>query len=137
MMTDKGFEKETKKYIKSIKSLLLCDMQTKRRFIKDFKDDLSGYIEDNNIADIKNVYAHFGTPEQVAKGFLETADIKNIKKKMNISKIITIGVVCAVMVWVFCLVGALVNSYLEEKNSYDVIEEYDGPARTQISILNI
>jgi len=128
-MTDKGFEKETKKYIKSVKSLLLCDIQTKRRFIKDFRDDLSGYIEDNNIADIKNVYDHFGTPEQVAKGFLETADIKNIKKKMNIGKIIAAGIALALIIWATGVTIAVIDAHIDTTGGYDVIEEYDGPAK--------
>lgn len=119
-MTDKGFEKETKKYIKSIKSLLLCDIQTKRRFIKDFKDDLSGYIEDNNIADIKNVYAHFGTPEQVAKGFLETADIKSIKKKMNIGKIIAAGIALALIIWATGVTIAVIDAHIDTTGGYGV-----------------
>lgn len=129
-MTDKQLNKDVNGYIKEIKSLLICDLGTKRKFINDFKNDLFEYIDSNSVSDIEEVYKHFGTPQDISKAFFENADIKKIKKKMNISKTVLIGVVAALIIWAVGVTAAVIDAH--ETETYIVDEMYDGIQRGDV-----
>ena len=98
-MRDKLLNKEVKKYIKDINSYLICDCSTRNKFIGDLKSDIDEYIEGNSVTDFDSVYNHFGEPRDIAKGFLENADIKKIKRKMDITRVALIAVIVALVMW--------------------------------------
>lgn len=105
-------QKDVKNYVKEIRLLLFCDSKTKRSFLNDFKNDVANFADDNGITDMKDIIDHFGTPEQVAREFLGTADLRKIRKRMQFKKYILCGVIAALLSWLIML------TYLayEEKN---------------------
>lgn len=122
---NKQFNNDINKYIKDIKSFLICDYKTQKKFIDDFKNDVFSYIEDNSVNDIDKISEHFGTPQEIAKGFFENADTKKIKKKMNISRIILIGIIAALLIWIVGVTVAVIDAH-PSNDGYFVEEMHDG-----------
>lgn len=117
-MSDKQFNKDLKKYIKDINSYLICDCGTRNKFIKDLKSDIDEYIERNSVTDFDSVYNHFGEPCNIAKGFLENADTKKIKRKMNITKVVMIAVIIALAMWGIGITAAWIDAH-QSHTGYD------------------
>lgn len=117
----KQLEKQVKHYIREIKGYLICDFGTKRRFIKDLRGDIYNYMEDNNITNIEEVTEHFGTPKSIAMSFFESVDIKKVKRRMNISRIILFGVLAVIVIWSVGVTVAVVNSNNDNIN-YEVVD---------------
>lgn len=132
-MTDKQLDKDIKNYIKEVKSLLICDYKTQNKFIGDIKCRLDEHIENGLIHNIDDVYKRMGTPQDIAKAFFENADVKKVKKKMNITKIILIGVIIALVVWISILLGAVIHPYVEE-SGYIVDEMVDGEVHNDVIV---
>lgn len=120
---NKHLNNDINKYIKDIKSYLICDYKTQKKFMDDFKNDVFSYIDDNSIDDINEIYEHFGLPQEIANGFFENADTKKIKKKMNISKTITICFIIALIIWATGVTVAVVDAHTS--TGYFVEETHD------------
>ncbi len=123
-MKDTSLDLELKKYIVDVKSYLICDWQTRRRFINDLKNDIACFIDETENATMDDVRRRFGEPKDIAKGFFETADIKKIKKRMNIGRTVSIGVIIALVMWLSALLFAIIHPYVEEPGYFvDVMED--------------
>ena len=60
-------EKDIKKYIDEVEEYLVCIGKDKKNIIDEIRKSIYVYAEENGIADIKEVYEHFGTPEEIAQ----------------------------------------------------------------------
>ena len=117
-MSDKQLHKDVKKYIKDINAYLICDCGTRNKFIRDLKSDIDEYIESNCVTDFESVYDHFGEPRDIAKGFLENADTKKIKRKMNITRVALIAVIVALVMWGIGITIELIDAH-QDYAGYD------------------
>lgn len=106
-----AIEKETEKYISDVSSRLLCSKKKKKEIIEDIRGAVLDFTEANGTEDIKEVYEHFGTPEELAKAHLSELDPVQIKKKVNIRRVVIVAVVVALIVFTICLAIAVINSY--------------------------
>ena len=88
------------RYVREVNKELIATPKQKRKLFGDLKSDIHDRIADGKIAGYEDIVAHFGTPEQVAKDFFATADIKEIKKKLMIRRIIISAVLFCVLLWV-------------------------------------
>ena len=100
-----AIEKETEKYISDVSSRLLCSKKKKKEIIEDIRGAVLDFTEANGTEDIKEVYEHFGTPEELAKAHLSELDPEQIKKKVNIRKVIIVAVI---IILLLCLAGVAV-----------------------------
>ena len=71
---NKRLEQEINRYLKEIKSNIICDFKTKRKYICDLKTSIYDFAEENHVNDFKQVYQQFGPPREIAKTFFEQAD---------------------------------------------------------------
>lgn len=117
-MRDMLLNKDVKKYIKDINSYLICDCATRNRFISDLKSDIEEYIESNSVTAFESVYNHFGEPRDIAKGFLENADTKKIKRKMDIAKVVVTAVIIALVMWGIGITAAWIDFH-QSHTGYD------------------
>ena len=134
-MNDKQFNIEKKKYVKEVNSYLICDFGTRNKFIRDLKNDMEEYIESSSATDFKEVAEHFGDPKDIVKGFLETADTKKIKRKMNVTRVILIGVIIALVMWGLGITAVIIDNH-KSNTGYGVIEMSDA-AIQPISFTNL
>lgn len=96
---DRALAKEIQKYKKRIKALLICDSKTAKSYLNDLENGIADFVENSGATSIEEVITHFGEPEIVARAFFETADIHKIKRRMNVRRVLLIGVLLAVAVW--------------------------------------
>lgn len=108
------------RYVREVNKEIIATPKQKRKLFGDLKADIRERIADGKIASYEDIIAHFGTPEQVAKDFFATADIKEIKKKLLIRRVIIAAVVFCVLLW------AAVVTYLKydaQKSIHDYAVE--------------
>lgn len=124
-MSDKQLDKDVKIYIKEVKSLLICDYKTQKKFIGDIKSRIDEHIESGCVKNIDDIYKQIGTPQDIAKAFFENADVKKVKKKMNITRIILIGIIAALLMLAGTLIIEIIDGH-SSNNGYFVDEMVDG-----------
>ena len=130
-MSDTTLNSEIKRYIVDVKSYLICDFGTKHRFINDLKNDIACFIDETENATMDDVRRRFGEPRDIAKGFFETADIKKIKRRMNIGRTVTIGVIIALIIWLSMWLFAIIHPYYEEPGYFvDEMNDWVDPDTT-------
>lgn len=119
MQTDVGFQKDLKTYKNEIKSKLICKSKVSKRFAEDLQNNIDNYIADNNVTAIEDVYSYFGTADDIANAFFETVDIKTVRKKISIKKMI---VILSIAVIIILIIGAKVTiNYSNKSNAiYEV-----------------
>ena len=115
--------KEINKYLRKVKSLIICDFATKRKFIGDLKNNILDCVETGSVKSIVDIHKQFGTPEDIAKAFFENADIVKINKKMSITRIILIAVIIALALWAGGIVTAVIDNH-NTKFGYVITSSY-------------
>ncbi|MDE5670800.1 MAG: hypothetical protein K2I14_04990 [Eubacterium sp.] len=118
---DQQLKRDIKRYIKEINQNIICDFRTRKKFISDIKNSVYDFAESENAVTMDDICKHFGTPQQIAKEFLLNADVKQIKRRMNVTKIVLIGIIAALVMWAAGLVYAIIDANVI--HSGDVIEE--------------
>ena len=106
--------KEINRYIKDIKKELLYGTKESRQFLKELKQNVTDYAEENQNADMAQVTEQFGKPEDIAKTYL--ADLSGsvgMRKAINKKKVFIVGVVAMLLIWLIFVVAALIDSYIE------------------------
>ncbi|MBR2413401.1 MAG: hypothetical protein IKB13_02770 [Clostridia bacterium] len=84
-------------YVREVNKEIIATPKQKRKLFGDLRSDIHERIADGKIASYEDVIAHFGTPEQVAKDFFATANIKEIKKRLMIRRIVVSAVAFCVL----------------------------------------
>ena len=133
-MSDKQFNIEKKKYIKEINSYLICDCSTRNKFIRDLKSDIDEYIESKTITDFSLVHEHFGEPWDIARGFLENADTKKIKRKMDITRVVLIAVIIALIMWGIGITLELIDAH--KSNEGHTVTYFENEINQQIGLFD-
>ncbi len=105
-------EKEIEKYISDVSSKLLCSKEKKKELIEDIRGAVFDFAEGSDTKDIADIYKHFGTPEELAKAHMSELDPEQIKKKVNIRRVVIVAVVVALIALVFSLIIALIDGHI-------------------------
>lgn len=124
-----AIEKETEKYISDVSSRLLCSKKKKKEIIEDIRGAVLDFTEANGTEDIKEVYEHFGTPEELAKAHLSELDPAQIKKKVNIRRVVIVAIAVALLLYIAIITLAFIDS--KNSTSGDTIY-YSAEEMTQI-----
>ena len=106
---DKSFERALKKYYKEIRSFLIVRTKESQKFMAEFCSSVEDYIEANKIQTVDAVKEHFGAPEEIAKAFLETAQLGYIRKRLRIKNTIFYAVVITLVIWFGFALAAFID----------------------------
>ncbi|MBQ6863609.1 MAG: hypothetical protein IJO14_05165 [Clostridia bacterium] len=104
-------EKEIKTYISDVGNNLFCSRKQKKQILADIKNEVLTYAENKRITDINEIYAHFGTPEEIAKAYIADAEPQNIKKAINIRKLLVAAVAIVLAMLAITFIIAIVDSH--------------------------
>lgn len=99
MMNNKQMNKAVNKYIKEVKSYLICDFKTQRKFTGDLKSRIHEHMDNGVINSADDIYKQIGDPQEIVKGFFENADTRKIKRRMNFTRVLMIGVIVFLLIW--------------------------------------
>ena len=114
-----ALKKELNAYFKKVDAQLLCDRKSKIVFLTDLKNDIDEFVQQEPDADFENIVSAFGTPQEIAESFLKNADIANIKKKMNVKKILLFAVLAVVLIYVIFVVASFLDVHTEAHGYYE------------------
>lgn len=85
----KELKKEISKYLKEIMLLLPGDSGSKRKYISGLKEDIYDFAADNESVTFRDIVLHFGEKEEIAKQYMDTLDIKAVKRKLSIKRAVS------------------------------------------------
>lgn len=117
-------EKEIEKYLSEIRDSLVCSSKLKNEIISEIEGFVYDFAERKEIRDISEIYEHFGTPEEMAKTYLSQADPKEIKRAVNVRKVVVIGITVALLMLAGSLLISLTDAHksYESESNYNVVE---------------
>lgn len=101
-------EKEIKKYFSKIRSALVCDFKTKSKILRDLRNEVEEYLEQNPDSSLENITGHFGTPEAIAEEFAISAGTDYIKKYKVHKTIKLIVIILLILALVFTIITSIV-----------------------------
>lgn len=104
---------ELKKYYSEISKSVLCTGKHKRTFMKQLKFDIDSYISENPEATLEEVKNCFGTADTIAESFIVNSDCSEIKRKLDIKKLLIVAVVAALLVYLAFIVISLIDVHTE------------------------
>lgn len=114
-----------KQYFYSVRKALPCPRKMKRQIIAQLKDSVNEYLATNQGADFWAVQNHFGTPQQIASGFVEDQSASDLLQKMSVKrKIVAIvaGVAAvAILLWGVALTCTFIEAQSESEGYVEVI----------------
>ncbi len=102
-------KKDIEKYLSQVKAYLPCRNADKTAIIKDIRQAILEFAENSGAETIDDIYNRFGTPEEIAKAYLSDAEPQNIKKAINVRKVI----IAAVVAFLLILLGFLIAVFLD------------------------
>ncbi|MBR5422694.1 MAG: hypothetical protein IK108_01665 [Clostridia bacterium] len=128
---NKELEHELKRYYKEIRSLLIIRTKESKRFMQEFTASVNDYIDAEEINTIASIKAHFGEPEEIAGSFLESADLRYIRKRLKIKSVIMFAVICALVIWLGVAMAAYIDC-VKDNDGYGVerIDEFTTNEKT-------
>ena len=108
---------ELKAYLNAVKQALVY-VPHKGQIVKDLRNELEGYLEENRDATMEDVYRLFGAPETMAGQVISAMSMDEIEKNMKqVKHVRTVAMVTAVtMVALFALtmVGIIIWNYYHQ-----------------------
>lgn len=125
---------EVKIYVKNIKKRLLYNTKESKRYLKNLETNIMEYVDEFQVTDMAAIKNHFGSENEIANAYFETVELKTVKRKINIKRIIAIFIITIVCTWIGYLTVALISTtranpdYIIESNiteniSQNIIEE--------------
>lgn len=110
---------EVKIYVKNIKKRLLYNTKESKQYLKNLETNIMEYVDEFQVTDMASIKSHFGSEEEIANAFLETIDIRTIKRKIKIKHSVIFFVVAMTILW-FIGVTLSVAEGKKENLSYEV-----------------
>lgn len=109
-------------YFRKINKLLVCDRKTKSKVLKDFKNNVYDYIDNNPNTSFDELVEHFGTPDTIAEEFAAEMGADYIRKTKCNKKIKIIFIVILASIAVF--IGIL-TTVIILNNSRNAVYYYE------------
>ncbi len=113
--------KERNQYINQIKKLLFCSSKDRKKFLKEFNDNIDDFLKDNPEASIDELQKAMGTPQEIADGFLGNADTKDIKRRTSIVRVLIIIGAIALIIFATVLFCAWLDAREARVGNHGVI----------------
>ena len=117
--------KERNQYINQIKKLLFCSSKERKKFFKEFNDNIDDFLKDNPEASIDELQKAMGTPQEIADGFLSNTSTKDIKKRTSIVRVLIISATIITLIITIVYVSAWIDAHRESNGGHDEITIVD------------
>ena len=126
--------KERNQYINQIKKLLFCSSKERKKFLKEFNDNIDDFLKDNSEASIDELQEAMGTPQEIADGFLGNADTKAIKKRTSIVRVLIIIGSAALLIFAITLLGLWLDAHKEHYGNHGefTIRKYNNDGSVEV-----
>lgn len=105
---------EINEYIKNIKKQLLYGTKESKLFLKELKQNILDFADENKNADMSEIRQQFGTEEEVATIFFEQYSKEDIKKKLRSRNVIVACVIAFALIFTVSITVEIIST----RNSY-------------------
>ena len=129
--------KERNQYINQIKKLLFCSSKDRKKFLKEFNDNIDDFLKDNPEASFNELQKAMGTPQEIADGFLGNADIKAIKKRTSIVRVLIIIGVVGLLIFAITLLGLWLDAREARVGNHGVITTYKDNEDGSVEVVDV
>ena len=96
-----------KQYYRSIRGELPCSWGQRSRILRQIRESVDNYLEENPDADFAAIEAHFGNAQTIASSYIDAQDAPELLRKMRIKKRV-IAMIAGAMAVVLLIWGAAV-----------------------------
>jgi len=103
--------KERNNYISQIKKLLFCSSKDRKKFLKEFNDNIDDFLKDNPEASVDELQKAMGTPQEIADGFLGNTSTQDIKKRTSIVRVLIIFATIITLIITAVYVSAWIDAH--------------------------
>lgn len=114
---------EITQYCREVRSYLPCSFREKRRIIRQIQDNIALYLQDHPDADMQQIRAHFGTPNQIAAACVEDMEtavlLRSLRTRKKIVTAVAAGVLVALTMWGAYL-GWAMHEYSQSINGHGI-----------------
>ncbi len=108
-----AMQNEIKEYIKAVKKQIVCPTAESRQMLRELQANVSDFVQENPDADMVQIVEQFGTPEEIAKAYIADTEPKNIKKAVNIRKLIVIAIVAIIIIYLAIMLFVVCDAHNE------------------------
>ena len=108
-----AMQNKIKEYIKSVKKQIVCPTAESRQMLRELQANVSDFAQENPDADMVQIVEQFGEPEEIAKAYLSDAEPNNIKKAINIRKVIIAAVIAVIVIYLGIMIFVAVDAHNE------------------------
>ena len=116
--------KDIEKYLSQVESYLHCKKEARIAILADIREAVFEFAENNEVHSIDDIYKRFGTPEEIAKAYLSDAEVQNIKKAINIRKLLVAAIVASLLIFTSIMIGIFIDSHNDRNGTLHIeIEE--------------
>ena len=129
--------KERNNYISQIKKLLFCSSQDRRKFLKEFNDNIDDFLKDNPEASIDELQKAMGTPQEIADGFLGNADTKDIKRRTSIVRVLIIIGAVGLLIFAITLLCLWLDAHNDHYGNHGEIITYKDNEDGSVEVVDV
>ena len=102
-----------KQYYRNIRSELPCSWGQRNRILRQIRESVDNYLEENPGAGFAAIEAHFGNAQTIASSYIDVQDALELLRKMRIKKRVTAIIAGAVavvlLIWGAAVVWAMID----------------------------
>lgn len=121
-------KKDLKKYLSSIEANLICSKDEKKKILSDYESSINDFISEDCNNSMEAVYAHFGSPQDIAKAYLTYADPVYVKKAVDAKKVAAVSFIILILSVIIYLMVSFIQGlkyetiYIVESAAVEVVD---------------
>lgn len=104
---------QIRRYYGEIRKNLPCRGRRKREFMTKIKSMVDQYLQENPQADVSDVTARFGTPQQIASAYLNEQDDQVLVRDMRVGNRVVKVALAAALVVIMIFAGTMVVALID------------------------
>lgn len=116
-----------KQYLLNVKKLLPCSSREKKRCILELEADVSAFLEAHPNATQEELYSAIGSPESIAKSFMERISPNELSYKLSAKRKVVAGILAIAVVLATISIILVAVTEIKRQNFYDgyFVETFD------------
>ena len=95
-------DKALRRYYRAIRKRLLCPARLRRRTLEQLQSGVEDFLDAHPGADMAQVTARFGTPEQVADDVLsalEPRELRRYARRVHVARAVVAALLAGLVIW--------------------------------------
>ncbi len=108
-----ALNKKLNAYYREIADNILCPKNKKTAFLRELKREIGDFVENSPEADMTEIIAVFGSPEEIAQGFSADITGTEIKKRLSLKKTVILFLLAVLLIWAIFAVISFIDVHTE------------------------